>query len=418
MEALFGRFFPSTVSVIDGNKISHSSFGLNELFENIDIAKNENSTFHDTGSVSSFEEFFVSWRNSDAANLTKLPIDDFSDGLLKPDRSHENKLEKIEGPQKIVSAAAPVRVAEFSSAIFNEAQVRQSTGISKELFSPALNFQAHNHADGHILVLPDETRSARTQISPSGDKTIESFNSPIERLWNSALFDKKSASPIIEAPTNVIGSRAVETSIPKFEFQNIDIDQYAPPATANFTPKKIVHPISSSVTHFPIADIELSGIQAFKIPDVAQPALSSTSWRSVESISLPAASNPMSQIAAVIRSDNSNGNIEIQIDPPELGRVRIEFVVESKDAIKAVLISDRPETVDYMRRNSGELQQQLRSAGFEAIDLSFSSSKKRLFESKAELSAFNENSGEEFDGDTGQVVYLSLGDAWQVNLLA
>ena len=409
--------------MFDGNKISHSSFGLNELFENADIATNENGSFQESGGVSSFEEFFVSWRNADAATLTKLPVGDLpvgdlSDGPLKPVESRENTPAKIAGPEKIASAAAPVRVADFSSAIFDRAQVPQSSGILKEPFTPILNFQANNRADEPILVFPDEARSARPQISLSGDRAIESLKSPIETRWNNALLDKKSGALSVATPANFISSRPVETLFQKPEIQNIDFDQIAPPSPPNFTPKKIVHPISSSLTQFPIADIELSGMQAFKIPDVAQSVLPSTSRRSVESFSLPAASSPMSQIAAVIRSDHSNGNIEVQIDPPELGRVRIEFVVESKDAIKAVLISDRPETIDYMRRNSGELQQQLRSAGFEAIDLSFSSSKKRLFESGADLSALNENSAEEFDGGTGQIVYLSLGDDWQVNLLA
>lgn len=123
------------------------------------------------------------------------------------------------------------------------------------------------------------------------------------------------------------------------------------------------------------------------------------------------------QLVAAIKAErlgNSN-NIEVRLDPPELGRVRIDFSMETADAVKAVLTAERSETLDHLRRNMNDLMDQLRQAGFTSIDLEFSSQGSSQFDQ-------NETAvTTEIEGDAplqnSDVIYLSLRDGAQVDLL-
>lgn len=123
------------------------------------------------------------------------------------------------------------------------------------------------------------------------------------------------------------------------------------------------------------------------------------------------------QLVAAIKAErlgNSN-NIEVRLDPPELGRVRIDFSMETADAVKAVLTAERSETLDHLRRNMNDLMDQLRQAGFTSIDLEFSSQGSSDFEQNETAVAT------EVEGDAplqhNDVIYLSLRDDAQVDLL-
>ncbi|MEM6354540.1 MAG: flagellar hook-length control protein FliK [Pseudomonadota bacterium] len=66
----------------------------------------------------------------------------------------------------------------------------------------------------------------------------------------------------------------------------------------------------------------------------------------------------------------SDGRVEVQLDPPELGRVEISFEF-SDDGLRASLASERAGTAELVRRHADMLLQQLRAAGFENATLDF-----------------------------------------------
>lgn len=123
------------------------------------------------------------------------------------------------------------------------------------------------------------------------------------------------------------------------------------------------------------------------------------------------------QIVAAIKTErvgNSN-TIEVRLDPPELGRVRIDLSMETADAVKAVLTAERSETLEHLRRNTGDLMEQLRQAGFTTVDLEFSSHGSSQFEqdetaASAELEA-------DAPLQNNDMIYLSLRDDAQMDLL-
>ena len=78
------------------------------------------------------------------------------------------------------------------------------------------------------------------------------------------------------------------------------------------------------------------------------------------------------QVIAAIRTNSGGDKIEVRLDPPELGRVRIHFSMERNDAVIATVSTDRSDTLDLMRRNAGDLMKELERAGFTNVQLDFS----------------------------------------------
>ncbi|WP_162844923.1 flagellar hook-length control protein FliK [Pontivivens insulae] len=85
----------------------------------------------------------------------------------------------------------------------------------------------------------------------------------------------------------------------------------------------------------------------------------------------PQAAAQIAQTVGELVVQGKSGAAEIRLDPPELGRVSIHVSVEG-DAITAVLMGERAETVDLMRRWGDHLIRLLSDAGFAGTQLSFS----------------------------------------------
>ena len=77
------------------------------------------------------------------------------------------------------------------------------------------------------------------------------------------------------------------------------------------------------------------------------------------------------QIVAAISSRGMDTTIEVRLDPPELGRVMIDFEGRGADIIRATVSAEAPETLDLMRRNIDLLQRELEKSGLQNIDLQF-----------------------------------------------
>ena len=104
-----------------------------------------------------------------------------------------------------------------------------------------------------------------------------------------------------------------------------------------------------------------------------------------ESLATPPASSPAaalaraeqiaSQISASLNTATNIANraapIEIALDPPELGQVRIS-VSRGDDGMVLNVTVDRPETLDLMRRHAGLLSQEFQRHGLENTGFTFS----------------------------------------------
>lgn len=78
------------------------------------------------------------------------------------------------------------------------------------------------------------------------------------------------------------------------------------------------------------------------------------------------------QVAEITRNA-AEGKVEVRLNPEELGRLSISFL--TRDSAMAIsILAERPETMDLVRRNIGELLQELRDIGFQELSVDVGSS--------------------------------------------
>ncbi|RMF38690.1 MAG: hypothetical protein D6754_06920, partial [Alphaproteobacteria bacterium] len=83
----------------------------------------------------------------------------------------------------------------------------------------------------------------------------------------------------------------------------------------------------------------------------------------------PDAQHIARQIGAAI-DRAADGRVELRLDPPELGRVRLSLS-GGEHHVSALITAERPETLDLMRRHADLLQRELQAAGYSGAELRF-----------------------------------------------
>ncbi|SET54541.1 flagellar hook-length control protein FliK [Oceanicella actignis] len=113
-------------------------------------------------------------------------------------------------------------------------------------------------------------------------------------------------------------------------------------------------------------------------PDVLQPAARAERAERFHAAAPPAHGPDRASAGHVIRqlteavSRSDDGAVEVRLDPPELGRVRITMSAVD-GTMNAHVSADRPEALDLMRRHAEQLSAELARLGHARVDLSFSS---------------------------------------------
>lgn len=79
------------------------------------------------------------------------------------------------------------------------------------------------------------------------------------------------------------------------------------------------------------------------------------------------------QLAAAISVvQQGQKSLEVRLDPPELGRVYIDFTFDGDRVVSATVSAEQQDTSSLLRKNADALLRELGNAGFEGVDLSFS----------------------------------------------
>ena len=79
---------------------------------------------------------------------------------------------------------------------------------------------------------------------------------------------------------------------------------------------------------------------------------------------------PVAEQIAVAVAGAVEPEVELRLDPPELGRVQIRLT-HGEAGLQAVVLADRPETQDFLRRHAETLQRELTEAGYAQVSLEF-----------------------------------------------
>ncbi|MDO9527289.1 MAG: flagellar hook-length control protein FliK [Gemmobacter sp.] len=83
---------------------------------------------------------------------------------------------------------------------------------------------------------------------------------------------------------------------------------------------------------------------------------------------------PARQIAESLAAP-AEGRIEVRLDPEELGTVKVTLVPDG-DRMRVMIVADRPETMELLRRNSNDLAQEFRTIGYDTTSFSFGQSRR------------------------------------------
>ncbi|MCI4664452.1 MAG: flagellar hook-length control protein FliK [Neomegalonema sp.] len=78
-----------------------------------------------------------------------------------------------------------------------------------------------------------------------------------------------------------------------------------------------------------------------------------------------------SQIGSAVLKRGDNTRLEITLDPPELGKVRLEMSFNEAGKVSVMVQAERGDTLDLLRRHSDELAKELKEAGLSLDDMSF-----------------------------------------------
>ena len=237
-----------------------------------------------------------------------------------------------------------------------------------------------------------------------------------------AMSTEKTLSTVPDFTTQLtLESEEIKSNAPVIKGE---VDKLLPDAQVSKAPMPIKTMLAGNVEilsaakPFLFADNELTfsplpaNLQTSSVP---QPAIA---FNTMAAVNNAAATSAAAQIAAAIRTDRISNTVEVRLDPPDLGRVRIDFTMETADAVKAVLTAERSDTLDHLRRNMSLLADELKSAGFTTIDLEFSDQGASDFKKTAAHFDMNGDGESVSSNMSKNVVYLSLRDDAQLNMLA
>jgi hypothetical protein len=84
----------------------------------------------------------------------------------------------------------------------------------------------------------------------------------------------------------------------------------------------------------------------------------------------PAAPPAAQQVATALHQAMRDGQIEIQLSPEELGRVRMTLTPQD-GAMVVTILADRDDTLSLLRRHVDQLGAELRDLGFQTLDFRF-----------------------------------------------
>ena len=108
----------------------------------------------------------------------------------------------------------------------------------------------------------------------------------------------------------------------------------------------------------------------------APPAASAVEVRAATQATTPAAPTRgeaaavLRQLADALPGTPAPGSVELTLNPPELGRVRLSLA-PSEAGIAVLVQAERPETLDLIRRHADQLAQDFRAMGYGATAFAF-----------------------------------------------
>ena len=145
--------------------------------------------------------------------------------------------------------------------------------------------------------------------------------------------------------------------------------------------------ISSAITTSPLAATQMSTAEAASFTIAALPSspLSTASPLALSSPLTPLnAPSFQSVTQSIIKTVETQKGVSVRLDPPEMGRVYIDYQFDADKSVTAIVRTDLPEALAQLRENGSFLQNLLKDNGFENVNIDFAQSGSDREESSSE----------------------------------
>ncbi|MBB4659635.1 flagellar hook-length control protein FliK [Parvularcula dongshanensis] len=287
----------------------------------------------------------------------------------------------VDGPLKTEEASAdalvPTDASQTLSVILPQANAAASGETSD---SEALVADAAEAAEARSLPSLPGGRSAPVPVPVAGGRqAVSPAGEPAESPTPAATAG--TAEPIA----------AVGSSEPDQPSGLLDIERPAPSRAnrdaAASAEAELAHPSadrSASATQKP-ADLSMAGPSALpegsRVPLGTEPMNAPPTQTSgvgnasapsrLETQAAPAPGEPAMQVLDAVRLRSDERSVTVRLDPPDLGRVQIEFDFHKRGAVTALVSTDNPDTGALLRRHADWLQRELTAAGLGDATLSW-----------------------------------------------
>ena len=236
-----------------------------------------------------------------------------------------------------------------------EGRIAQLPDVARERMAAAQTIRAENTAD-KIKLMPTIGQAANALPTASTD--LPHSDAPGLLKLNPSS-DRSRVPQERDAPrVPHVLREEVRSVVP-----NNPATFIQPPATVA---RGLKH-IETDLTEPVIKQLDHEGLQAVSSQDrlvsVAQGTGAATG------VGAETARHAAHQIATAVSKGNGK-TTEIALNPEELGRVRLTLTA-SDGALSLVVLTDRPETQELLRRHIDVLAQEFRALGYESVSFSF-----------------------------------------------
>ncbi len=254
-------------------------------------------------------------------------------------------------------------------------QLQHSTPFAAEFGEFITQLNAMNSAAGNVIQpvdAPVELPSWGQELAPLTPSLQKGMEPALTPLPNQNFLS------VIAANNNT--PRDVEI-LDRVDLDAIDLDLKIPLAkseagTTVFLPVSAAQPIAQLSEQ--MLQLPATGPGAEQALSLATPVQSSgTSSSAAQPIMAHNVAAQISQAVANVRTTAEQ--MEVMLDPPELGRVYIDFNFDGDRIVGATISAEQTDTASLMKKHTEILMKELADAGFDGVELSFQDHTDRQF---------------------------------------
>lgn len=209
-------------------------------------------------------------------------------------------------------------------------------------------------------------REVKIEAALTPESTNKAFNFATKAVADEKLLPSEiKPTPHSKEPVNLVEVKSVENLLEK-QVEQKSLGKFeALSGILDGQPKAMGLPMATG----------LEG--GLALTSLTSTTLSSTYAPNIQTISASNAAavtnfNAVSQ--AILVAKQSAKSVTVQLDPPEMGRVLIDFTFDGDDRVNVVVKSEIPDSHFMLRERSGEFLGFLKESGLENVNLSFEQS--------------------------------------------